>query len=89
MLYVVAGFAAFISFFLSIASVRRGDPVTGPHPGALFIYLLIFYVAVEAAKAFWAPLKPLSDAEVAKKKKTASRIAIAFVIIFIILLFLE
>ena len=73
LLYVIAGFAAFISFIFSLADVRRGNPAGGPHPGLLLIYLLLFYATVEAAKVYWAPLQPLSDTEVARKKSSANR----------------
>ena len=73
LLYVIAGMFAFASFFLSVADVRRGDPAGGPHPGVLLIYLLLFYAAVEAAKVYWAPLQPLSNTEVARKKSSANR----------------
>ena len=81
--YVVAGFAAFISFFLSVADVRRGDPAGGPHPGMLLTYLLLFYAAVETAKVYWAPMTALSDVEITRKKSSSNRttaIVIAIII---------
>jgi len=84
LLYVVAGLWAFTLFFLNVASVRRGEPVTGPTPGALLFSLLIFYVAVEMAKVFWAPMKGFSGAEVEKKKSTSNRIGIAVVFFFLV-----
>jgi hypothetical protein len=89
LLYVIAGFAAFVSFFLSVADVRRGEPAGGPHPGVLLIYLLLFYAAVEATKVYRAPMTALSDVEVTRKKSIANKVTVAVVVFFVIVWFLD
>ncbi len=88
-LYVVAGFWAFILFILNIAEFRRGEPVSGPSPGALFFSLLLFYVAVETAKVYWAPMTALSDTEVARKKSIENKVTVAVILFFVIVWFLD
>lgn len=83
LLYVVAGFAAFISLILSVADVRRGEPAGGPHPGVLLICLLLFFAAVEAAKVHWAPMTALTDADVAVKKSSANRTTVIVIAIIV------
>jgi hypothetical protein len=69
--------------------VECDEPVSRTSPIALLISLFVFYVAVEAVKVFWVPLKALSDAEVEKKKSTAKRFTTAAVVIIVTLVLLE
>ncbi len=69
--------------------VECDEPISRTSPIALLISLLVFYVAVETAKVFWVPLKALSDAEVEKKKSTASRFSTAAVVIIVTLWLLD
>ena len=82
-LYAIAIFVALNIFAFDAMKVARGTPVSVTGPAALFIGLLAFYVAVEAAKVFWVPLKALSDYEVEKRQSTYDRILTAMVIIMI------
>ena len=67
-----AGLCALGTFAIGVTKYRGGT---------LLIYLLVFYVAVEAAKVFSVPLKALSDHEVEKRKSAHSRFALAAAII--------
>ncbi len=69
--------------------VECDEPVSRTSPVELLISLFVFYVAVETAKVFWVPLKALSDAEVEKKKSTASRFSTAAVVIIVTLWLLD
>ena len=81
-LYFIAGLCALGVFAIDVARVRSGTLIDGPTPVTLLIGLLVFfYVAIEAAKVYWVPLKALSDHEVEKKRSTWNRVAIALVII--------
>jgi hypothetical protein len=88
-LYVLAGFSAFILIILSFAEFRRGEPVSGPSPGALLISLLLFYVAVEIAKVYWAPMTALSESDVARKKSIANRVSVALILFLVVVWFLD
>ncbi len=82
LLYFIAGLCALGVFAIDVARVRSGTLIDGPTPVTLLIGLLVFfYVAVEAAKVYWVPLKVLSDHEVEKKRSTWNRVAIALGII--------
>ena len=95
LLYVIAGFLAFMTLALTAARIHNCSitdcwtSIHGPSAAMVFFSLLLFYVAVEAAKVFWAPLKALSDVQVEKKKSTANKIAIVLAILFIVALLLE
>ncbi len=81
-LYFVAGLCALSTFAIGVAKLRGGTLTDDyPTPVTLLICLLVFYVAVEAAKVYWVPLKALSDHEVEKKRSAWNRFAIALGII--------
>jgi len=82
-LYAIGIFVALNIFAFDAMKVARGTPVSDVKPAALLIGVLVFYVAVEAAKVFWVPLKALSDCEVEKRQSTYGRIVNAMVIIMI------
>ncbi len=82
LLYLIAGLCALGTFAIGVAKFRGGTLTDDyPTPVTLLIGLLAFYVAVEAAKVYWVPLKALSDHEVEKKRSTWNRVAIALGII--------
>ncbi len=89
LLYAIAGLLALGTIFIGVARVRRGTPIDGPTPITLLISLLAFYVAVEAAKVYWVPLKALSDHEVEKSRSTWNRFTVTFVVIVVAALLLE
>ncbi len=81
-LYFVVGLCALSTFAIGVAKLRGGTLTDDyPTPVTLLICLLVFYVAVEAAKVYWVPLKALSDHEVEKKRSAWNRFAIALGII--------
>ena len=82
-MYAIAIFVALNIFAFDAMKVARGTPVSVTSPAALFIGLLAFYVAVEAAKVFWVPLQALSGYEVEKRKSAYTRIATAGAIVVI------
>ena len=88
LIYFIAGFFALGFFAMHLLSSRSNTPIFGPSPITLLISLLVFYVAVEAAKMFWVPMKALSDPEVARKKSTSNKISIGIVIVFFTLVLL-
>lgn len=89
LLYFIAILCALGVFAMQLVSSRSDTPIVGPRPTTLLISLLVFYVAVEAAKVFWVPLKALTDKEVEKEKSTSSKIVIAVAIFFLVALSLE
>ena len=89
LLYAVAGVFALGTIAVGVARVRRGTPIDVPTPITLLISLLAFYVAVEAAKVYWVPLKALSDHEVEKSRSTWNKFTVTFVVIVVAALLLR
>ena len=84
LLYFIAGLGALGALALGVAEFRAGTLTDDyPTPVTLLVGLLVFYVAVEAAKVYWVPLKTLSNYEVENKRSTWNRVAIALVIIVV------
>lgn len=74
LLYVVAGLFALSLFAVDVIAVRNHGPGADRLGAYPFIGLLVFYVAVEAAKVLWVPLEALSDVEVKKRVSSYNRI---------------
>ena len=85
-------FALFVGLgvfgFTAMGYMRSGE-VTGPPLTSIIVCLLVFYVAVEAAKVCWVPLRALSDSYIDKKKAKANRWMATGVIIVILAILLE
>ena len=89
LLYAVAGIFALGTIAVGVARFRRGTPIDVPTPITLLISLLAFYVAVEAAKVYWVPLKALSDHEVEKSRSIWNKFTVTFVVIVVAALLLR
>ncbi len=73
-LYAIAFLFALMTFAFDAMKVARDTQASVTNPAALLVGLLVFYVAVEAAKVFWVPLQALSGNEVEKRQSTYGRI---------------
>jgi hypothetical protein len=63
--YALAVFSALIAFAFGVMKHRSGTLTNDyPTPSELILAVLVFYVAVEAVKVYWVPLRALSDHEV-------------------------
>ena len=74
---------ALMTFAFDAMKVARDTPADVTNPAALLVGLLVFFVAVAAAKVFWVPLHALSGYEVEKRQSTNRRIDTALWIVLI------
>ncbi len=82
-LYAIAILFALMTFAFDAMKVARDTPANVTNPAALLVGLLVFFVAVAAAKVFWVPLHALSGYEVEKRQSTNRRIDTALWIVLI------
>ncbi len=90
LLYALTVFSALMVFAFGVMKYRSGTLTNDyPTPPVLIIAVLVLYVAVEAVKVYWVPLKALSNHEVEKSKSSWNRLAIIFVLIVVAAVLLE
>ena len=89
LLHFFAMFVGLGAFGFTLMNYARSGELNGPTPATIFVCLLVFYVAVEAAKVRWVPLRALSDSFIDKKKAKANRWTAIAAIIVILAILLE
>lgn len=90
LLEALAVLSALMVFAFAVMKHRAGTLTSDyPTPSVLILSVLVFCVAVEAAKVYWVPLKALSDHRVEKTRSRRKGLTMTFVIILIAALLLE